>query len=276
VATAIAAEECGFQPYAADVDADSWMLDPNAVADRTDLDRIGVVVPVSPFGRPVAQEPWQRFQSQTGVPVAIDGAAAFDVAAMHPERYFGSIPTALSFHATKSFSTGEGGAVIATDLALAERISRSLNFGFGTSRESLCASINGKMSEYHAAIGLAEHDGWADKRDALEAVARSYRRESDLAGVGRSLLAFPDVSSCYVLFRAPNAPEAEALCRRLDADGIDYRFWYGNGLLHHAHFAAIAHDDTAVAAAIAPTVVGLPVAPDLPAPDIARIVSHLA
>ena len=62
---------------------------------------------------------------------------------------------AISFHATKCFATGEGGCAVATDTDWILRIGQALNFGFQMTRESRSAGINGKMSEYHAAVGLA-------------------------------------------------------------------------------------------------------------------------
>src|SRR6266478_4083507 len=48
------------------------------LADHPERDRIGLVVPVAPFGRPVPQHPWQTFRQQSGIPVVIDGAASFE------------------------------------------------------------------------------------------------------------------------------------------------------------------------------------------------------
>jgi len=84
-------------------------LDASALLRESFLDREGVVVPVAPFGRPVAQAPWQSFEAATGIPVVIDGAASFDVVDESRDPAIGDVPVALSFHATKAFATGEGG-----------------------------------------------------------------------------------------------------------------------------------------------------------------------
>jgi hypothetical protein len=47
-----------------------------------------------------------------------------------PGRYLGRILVAMSFHANKSFSTGEGGCVVCDDPAMAERVTKGINFGF--------------------------------------------------------------------------------------------------------------------------------------------------
>ena len=127
------------------------------------------------MGRPVPQNPWRAFEQRTGIPVIIDGGASFECVSATPERFLGEIPTVLSFHATKSFSTAEGGGIITTVSAHIMRLQAALNFGFGGGRDSKCANVNGKMSEYHAAIGLAQLDGWQEKSLALREVADLYR-----------------------------------------------------------------------------------------------------
>ena len=67
---------------------------------------------------------------------------------------YGDIST-CSFHATKLFHTGEGGAIFCKDKELLERIFYSHNFGHKGPNEFIQVGINGKMSELHAAMGLA-------------------------------------------------------------------------------------------------------------------------
>ena len=108
VATAAAVEQCGYRLHFIDVDEKTWQADPDALLAHPALPQVGLVVPVAAYGRAVPQEAWQRFQSLTGIPVVIDGAASSESLADSPERHFGPIPVALSFHATKAFATGEG------------------------------------------------------------------------------------------------------------------------------------------------------------------------
>jgi dTDP-4-amino-4,6-dideoxygalactose transaminase len=176
IATALAVEQCGYRVYLADVDAATWMLEPNRILALPELDQIGLVVPVAPFGRPVPQAPWKDFRDRTGISIVIDGAAGFEGLAANPDRFLGEIPVTLSFHATKSFGTGEGGGVASTDGLLVERIGTVSNFGFWEARNSHIGGLNGKMSEYHAAVGLAELDGWSEKRQCLRNVADQYRK----------------------------------------------------------------------------------------------------
>jgi dTDP-4-amino-4,6-dideoxygalactose transaminase len=275
VGTATAAEQCGYQPYLADIDESTWMLDPEQLRHLPVCARTGVVMVVSPYGRPVPQAPWARFQQLTGIPVVIDGAACFEAVSAAPEQYFGTIPVALSFHATKSFATAEGGAVVATDPRLVHNAMQALNFGFSGDRNSRVASINGKLSEYHAAIGLAELDGWEDKREALHDVIRSYGRMLDAAGLADRLFGAPDIGGAYGLFlggREETARIEESLRRH----GVDYRLWYGRGLHHQSYYQDLPRAALDVTEDLAPRLLGIPAGRHLTEPMIQRVVAALA
>jgi dTDP-4-amino-4,6-dideoxygalactose transaminase len=274
-ATAIAVEQCGYRPRIVDVDETTWMLDPERLIGHAELDRIGLVAPVAPFGRPVPQEQWRAFSDATSVPVVIDGAASFDRLVDGPEGFVGEIPVAISFHATKSFSTGEGGCVASANTELAARAAQALNFGFRGTRETTAASINGKMSEYHAAVGLAELDGWSEKRLALTAAAELYRRGLATAGIPGRLVATPEIGVSYVLFRCDDADEAARVTQSLSDSGVDHRLWYDLGLQHHRHFSGLAGEKLPVTERLAPCLLGVPLAPDLTEATVAHVVDAL-
>ncbi len=155
--------------------------------------------------------------------MVIDGAAILDCAVREPDRFLGEIPVALSFHATKSFATGEGGAVASTSPGDVKLVTQALNFGFYRSRNSAIAGTNGKMSEYHAAVGLAKLDGWAEKQAALRGVADEYRRRLAAAGLPGRFFGTPDVSSTYAIFLCGDAEESSRVQEALGRHRIDFR-----------------------------------------------------
>lgn len=271
VATAAAVELCGYEPWLADVDAETWALDPEALLDHSQLGRVGVVVPVAPYGRPLPQAPWREFRSRTGIPVVFDDAAAIDLMVADPGRFVGDIPACLSFHATKSLASAEGGAVVSTDRDLAARTECALNFGFREGRNSVAASLNGKLSEYHAAVGLADLDGWPEKLSRFRRVADAYRAALDQAGLAGRLFATPDVSAVYALFRASDGEEAQRIGEALRRAGIDWRLWYSGGLHANDYLKSCARDALPATDALAPALLGLPMAVELAHGDIARI-----
>ncbi len=274
VATAIAVEACGYQPLFADLGEGHLLLEPADVLHHPLLEKIGLVVPVGAFGCGVAQARWRRFRDETGINVVIDGAACFEAVSRAPGDFLGDIPVAISFHATKSFAAGEGGCVVTSELDAAQGIAMALNFGFFGARLCRSASINGKMSEYHAAVGLAELDGWNEKSWALNAVSAHYRECFAEAGLGERFLGAPEIASCYALFRCGTGAKTRALSEYLEARGIGTRFWYGEGVHKEPHFMSRASLPNVEKTAA--TFLGLPVAPDLHAERIEQIVKWIA
>lgn len=262
VATALAAEACGYEVVFGDVAADDWGLNPDQLVFFPKLERVGVVIPVAPFGRPVTQISWQKFEETTSVPVVIDGAACFETVKSSPNDYLGQIPVAMSFHATKSFSTGEGGCVISNDRELVTRVLQSLNFGFVNSRECEYPSINGKMSEYHAAVGLAELDHWQEKSAALTRISELYQEEFTARDIIHKLLIAPEICSSYVLYIATDEAESKSVQFNLSSNSIGCRRWYDLSLQRHKHFRRIPSEKTPVSDDLQKRVLGLPVAPD--------------
>lgn len=271
-ATAVAAERCGFQPYLVDIDPTTWTVDPAALEDHSILSQVGVVVVVAPFGRPVRQSPWIKFEERTKIPVIIDAAASFSCIVEESGLFLGSIPTGLSFHATKSFGIGEGGCVISTKAGINQDLHAALNFGFMVNRDSAAPSLNGRLSEYHAAVGLAALDSWTEKCAALSRVVRTYRNSFASAGLSDRFFAHPVIDWNYALYLCASDAEATSLEANLRKAGIDFRFWYGRGLHHHRHFSNVARDELPATELLGQRLIGLPMANDLTEDAINRIV----
>jgi len=273
VATALAAEQCGYRVHLIDIDQQSWALDPQRLAKHALLDRAGVVIVTAPYGRKVSQSAWVRFKERTGLPVVIDAAASLESLVDQSEDVLGPIPLALSFHATKAFGVGEGGAIVCCDQRVFRLARAALNFGFDKVRETSVSGFNGKMSEYHAAIGLAELDGWPEKRANFRRVAEAYQQSAAARGV--RIHVAPEVSSCYALFEAASDEEARSAQTSLAQQRIDYRLWYGRGLHQEPYFKRVECDSLPSVEALAPRLIGLPIAPDLPKSTVQRIVAAL-
>ncbi len=173
VATATAVVRAGYVPVLADVDADCWMLTPAIARAACNATHVDAVLPVATFGMPHDMLAWQQFERDTGLPVVIDAAAAYGSQWLQGAE--GTL--VFSLHTTKSLPAGEGGLVASTRPGLAERVRQLSNFGINldpTASVPLGAlagvGSNAKMSEYHAAIGLASLQKWelrAQSRRAL-------------------------------------------------------------------------------------------------------------
>ena len=276
VATASAVEACGYRPYLVDVDPATWALAPESLTDHPALARAGLIVPVAPYGRAIAQEPWIAFQARTNVPVVIDAAAGLEGLLADPVRFTGEIPVTLSFQSTKAFSCGEGGAVVWSDDDGLKRVAQACNFGFLYKRESTASGMNGKMSEYHAAVGLASLDAWQETCRANGLIADAYRAGARTHGIGARLFVAPDIASNYALVHAGSTVLADQLIAALKDEHIESRRWYGRGLHTEPYWRAVERDRLPVTDHLAPSLVGLPIAPDMRYEDIARVVAIAA
>lgn len=276
IATALAAIRCGYQPHFIDVDSDTWMLDPERVAENPICDRAGLILPVAAFGQRPDIAGWESLQSSLGIPVVFDAAAAFEQFLHAPGLVSTTIPIVFSFHATKSFTTAEGGAILWDDHDMLTRVGQMTNFGMNGDRDCLFPGLNGKLSEYHAAVGLACLDDWTSRADNYRQIAQAYRHHAKAAGLQSRLVTTPKISSAYVLLNCRDATTANSIEEYLCAAGLGVRRWYGHGLHKQPVFADIESGPLPVTEMLAAQHLGLSAAVDLTQEDIAFVVQHVA
>jgi dTDP-4-amino-4,6-dideoxygalactose transaminase len=181
IATPQAAIWAGLGPLLLDSDPDHWHLDPEDLEEalaRTADARVAIAV--SAFGTPppaAVRDAWEAACRTAGVPLIVDSAAAFGAVADDgtPIGAQGDVEV-VSFHATKPFAIGEGGAVFTRDRDLHERIEREVNFGFRPDHSVATGlGLNAKMSELHAATALAVLDGYDAVLERRRAAAADLR-----------------------------------------------------------------------------------------------------
>jgi dTDP-4-amino-4,6-dideoxygalactose transaminase len=259
IASAHAAFSAGLLPYFADVDAQTWALDPDALDEviAHAPAPVGAVMAVAPFGRPIDGVAWDRFRARTGLPVVIDAAAGFD--SLVPCE----TPSVVSLHATKVIGVGEGGFVVTTDEALIKGIRTRANFGFNASRTSIAASTNAKLSEYHAAVGHAALDEWPDARTDWMAVAAAYRKTLEQSNRIRYQTGFGSdwiASTCLLEMPGSDTSDTE---RVLAAAGVETRRWWGDGAHLHPSTAMFPRAALPVTEQLAKSTLSVPFYRDL-------------
>lgn len=157
VATAnvIAWQRC--RPIFVDIDRATWNLDPSLI-EAAITPRTSAILPVHTFSVPCDVERIREIAARRRLPVVYDATHAMNVKLGDRSLLeFGNI-SCVSFHATKLFSVGEGGACVTNDDELAERVRRMRYFGFDDAMQVVENGTNAKMSELHAAMGLASLD----------------------------------------------------------------------------------------------------------------------
>ncbi|WP_294331434.1 DegT/DnrJ/EryC1/StrS family aminotransferase [uncultured Sphingomonas sp.] len=267
VATAHAVTAAGLTPFLVDVDEGSWALTPDIARDAlTRIDGpVAAVMPVAPFGAPMDTDAWDRFTEQTGVPVVIDAAAGHDTVCA------GTSLAVVSLHATKILGAGEGGYVVSRRPEVIVRIKQRSNFGFYGSRDAQTVGANAKMSEYHAAVGLASMDAYARDIAGFRAVAAAYRdrlgrqqRVGFQAGFGSEWCG----SVCVARFFGA---DQKRIMSRLETVGISSRAWWGTGVHAQTAFAGLPRLPLPVTEMLAQETLGLPYFVDMTDTDVERV-----
>jgi dTDP-4-amino-4,6-dideoxygalactose transaminase len=164
---------------------------------------------------------WSQWSRCNQVPVVIDAAAAFGAQKSAPD-----ITVVFSLHATKTLSSVEGGLVITQNSALAHRLRAMTNFGFGLMQAT--ASTNAKMSEYHAAVGLAHLELWPSQVQSRRDLLRNYKK--GLASLAGKVLKFQKDTGIFapsmMNVKLHSSEVRERLEKDCSAAGIQTRRWY--------------------------------------------------
>lgn len=274
VATATAVLRAGLVPVLADVDAQSWLLTADTARELVRRQKIDCVMPVATYGCPQPLQAWDDFVADTGVPVLIDAAGAFG------NQLVGERTTVVySFHATKTFGIGEGGVVCAQSKAVIVALKQLSNFGIDVATGlAMGPGSNAKLSEYHAAVGLAALKSWPDR------MARRRRLHADYLAALRAhcpqvtLQQRPEDGIYSIMqVRLPAGIANTVVAAALKAGGIETRLWYLPLLNDHPAFAGATVDGgLPVARALATSMIGLPFHLQLDAKAMATVCAALA
>jgi dTDP-4-amino-4,6-dideoxygalactose transaminase len=153
------------KPVFADIDPDTLNLDPSRIAAAI-TPATTAIMPVHCYGHPCDVAAIEKIARSHGLKVIYDAAHAFGVQLHSSSLLKHGDLSVLSFHATKVFNTFEGGAIVSPDARTKQHIDHLKNFGFVDDVTIVTPGINGKMSEFNAALGLLQ------LRDIDQAIAR--------------------------------------------------------------------------------------------------------
>lgn len=177
-ATANAVALTGATPVFADIDPDSFCLDP-AAAEAAISPRTAGIMPVHLYGHPAAMAAIQAIADRHGLALFEDAAQAH--AATSGGRPVGSFGRfgAFSFYPTKNMTSGEGGMVTTADAELARKVRLLRNQGMEARYHNEIIGFNARMTDLHAAIGrvqLTKLAGWTAARQANAAFLNEHLR----------------------------------------------------------------------------------------------------
>lgn len=145
----------GIKPVFVDIDPNTLNLDP-AKIEAAITPHTTAIMPVHCYGHPCDAEAIQKIADNYNLRVIYDAAHAFGVRDVGGSVLRHGDLSVLSFHATKVFNTFEGGAIVCPDAKTKVRIDQLKNFGHVGEVTVVAPGINGKMSEFNAALGLLQ------------------------------------------------------------------------------------------------------------------------
>ena len=272
-ATANCVRLAGATPVFADIDPDTFCLDPESV--KSVISRhTAAIMPVHLYGQPADMDRLGELASAHNLAVFEDAAQAHG-AALHgtPAGAFGEA-ACFSFYPTKNMHALEGGMVVTADTGLARRIRLLRNQGMERQYANEMVGYNMRLTDVAAAIGreqLRKLPAWNEQRRTHAAVLNQ-----GLAGLGsvRTPVIADGVTHVYHQYTVRVlADQRDELQAHLKDQGIGSAVYYPTPTHRLPPFAALADDDMLPETNRAATqVLSLPVHPSLAEADLARIV----
>lgn len=261
-------------PVFVDIDPATLNINPELIEQAITPDTKAILA-THVFGNPCAIDKIQAIADRHGLKVIYDAAHCFGTVYQGKSVFsFGDISTA-SFHATKLFHTTEGGAVFTNDDFLFRKMGLLRNFGHTSPVTFENAGVNGKNSEFHAAMGLsvlAHMKSITEKRKEQWLYYREKLKQLPL-----QFLEITEGTTIYNYSYFPVIFESEEkLLKMVEALNLQYiyprRYFYPS--LNTLDF--VTHRACPVSESIAPRVLCLPLYHDLSFAEQEMIVRVIA
>jgi dTDP-4-amino-4,6-dideoxygalactose transaminase len=200
VATAHSIMWNGMKPVFVDIEPEYFNIDPDKIESAI-TDRTTAIMPVHVYGNPCDTDAIKRIADKHGLKVIYDAAHAFGVKKNSDSILNCGDLSVLSFHATKTYNTLEGGAIVCHDAEMKDHIDKLKNFGFAGETKVIKTGINGKMNEVQSAFGLlylkyvdeyiAQRRRVTELYRELLSDAKGIRVLRDMEGVAHNYSYFP-------------------------------------------------------------------------------------
>jgi len=269
----------GIKPVFVDIDPNTLNLDP-AKIEAAITSQTTAIMPVHCYGYPCDVEAIQKISDNYNLKVIYDAAHAFGVRDRQGSILRHGDLSVLSFHATKVFNTFEGGAIICPDAKTKQRIDHLKNFGFVDEVTVVAPGINGKMSEFNAALGLLQIKGVDEALQKRQAIDVRYRKGLNSVKGIHCLQNAGENSANYAYFPILVRPEyplnREQLYHKLrDNDIYVRRYFYPliSDFSMYRGLSSAAQSNLSVASKAAREVICLPIYPGLSNEQIDSVIA---
>jgi len=269
IATANAIRFTGAEPVFADIDPETYNLDPDAAATVAREHDVDAILTVHLYGLASDLQPLSDLADDLGVPLIEDAAQAHG-ATYRGKRVgsFGDV-ACFSFYPTKNMTTGEGGMITTDRDDVAERARRYINHGRTGKYEHAELGHNYRLTNIAAAIGreqLKKLPGYIEAR-------RSHAKAFDNGLSGTSLVTPGEPGDREHVYHqyTIRAPDRDDLIEYLADSGVSASVYYPTCIHNQPAYGGV---DCQVPRAeeAAAGVLSIPVHPELSESDVAHIV----
>lgn len=141
-------------PVFVDIDPETLNIDPKKIEERITCHTVAIM-PVHVFGNNCDFEAIDAIAKAHNLPVIYDACHSVGSTFKGESVFKQGTISVTSFHATKMLNTAEGGGVFTMDKEIDEKLRRIRFFGFENHADIVEDGFNGKMTEVHAAVGIA-------------------------------------------------------------------------------------------------------------------------
>ena len=275
IATSNSLDWLGLELNFADIDNKSFNLCPSKALQAINKHTCAML-PVHVYGNPCDLVALEEIASQNKLKLIYDAAHAFDVKVDGRSIMSFGDASILSFHATKLFHCIEGGAVVFKHKDDFEKAASMINFGINTlTGEINNSGTNGKMSEAHAAMGLAMLD---DIDEILERRIEHFNLYKTLLGDRVTYPQWhPEATQNAAYF--PVIFESESQCTRvleyLEKNRIQSRRYFSPSLNELGHLSSNTRTECPVSESLAKRTLCLPLFVELSKKEIKYVCSSV-
>ena len=266
----------GATPVFSDILEDKYTLDPEKIEDLI-TDKTCAILPVHVYGNVCDVEKIEAIAKKHNLKVIYDAAHSFGVS--YKGKGIGNYGDAaiFSFHATKVFTSIEGGAVAVRDKELADAIRLLSNFGISKEAEIVSVGTNAKMNEFEAAMGICNLRHFEESIGEREQLWKQYQDE--LYGIPGIVCPVRPKDAVYNYAYFPirvvedeYGTDRDGLVDRLRQKSIyPRRYFYPLTSDYKCYEGKFAPGSTPVARRIAQEILTLPLYPGLGSEQVSRI-----
>ncbi len=259
-------EHC--KPVFVDIDPQNLCLNPDLIEAAITEKTTGIVA-THVYGHACDVERIDAIAKKHNLKVIYDAAHAFGIKVDGKSvLQYGDVST-LSFHATKLFHTGEGGAVATNNEEIAHKLKYMRNFGHNGEEAFWGLGVNGKGSELHAAMGMCVFPYLDEIIESRKLVSSWY--DKNLAGLAVTRPAKhpqQEYNYAYYPILFENEETLLRVKKAMNEQGINPRRYFYPPL---SQLSYVDKYDVPVCEDVSPRVLCLPLYHDLEEENVAKI-----